>query len=338
MKIFERLEDRARARPMHIVLSEGEDERILRAARMAADGGVARVTVLGEPGRIAAVAADEGIDTDGVTLLDPAASPERERHAAALQELRRHKGMSLEQAREAAALPLYCAPLMVRLGEADGCVGGAVQSTADTVRAALQVIGTASGVKLVSSFFLMMFCEPYHERKGGLIFADCGLVVDPDDAELAHIAAASADSARALLAEEPRVAMLSFSTHHSADHPHAAKVARATENVRALRPDLRVDGELQLDACLVPAVAERKAPGSAVAGQANVLVFPNLDAGNIGYKLTERLGHAKAIGPVLQGLRQPANDLSRGCSADDVYRMIVVTVIQAQAGGQDASA
>lgn len=331
MKIFERLEDRARARPMHIVLSEGEDERVLRGARMAVDAGVARVTVLGDAGRIAAVAADAGIDTDGIRVLDPAASAERERYAAALQELRRHKGVSLEQAREAVARPLHCAPLMVRLGDADGCVGGAVQSTADTVRAALQIIGTADGVKLVSSFFLMMFCEPYHERKGGLIFADCGLVVDPDATELAHIAAASAESARALLGEEPRVAMLSFSTHRSADHPHADKVARATENVRALRPELKVDGELQLDACLVPEVAERKSPGSEVAGQANVLVFPNLDAGNIGYKLTERLGHAKAVGPVLQGLRQPANDLSRGCSAEDVYRMIVVTVIQAQA-------
>lgn len=336
MKIFERLEERARARPMRIVLSEGEDERVLRGARMAVDAGVAEVTVLGDAGRIEGVAADAGVDLAGIRVLDPARSDQRERYAAALQELRRHKGVSLEQARDAVAQPLYCAPLMVRLGDADGCVGGAVQSTADTVRAALQIIGTAEGVKLVSSFFLMMFCEPYHERKGGLIFADCGLVVDPDATELAHIATASAESARALLGEEPRVAMLSFSTRHSADHPSADKVARATETVRELNPALKVDGELQLDACLVPEVAERKAPGSAVAGNANVLVFPNLDAGNIGYKLTERLGHAKAIGPVLQGLRQPANDLSRGCSAEDVYRMVVVTVIQAQAiAGRD---
>ena len=233
-----------------------------------------------------------------------------------------------------AADPLFFANMMVRLGEADGSVAGAHYTTADTVRAAIQMLGMKTGYTLVSSFFIMLLCEPYHEIDGALIFADCGLVVEPDAAELAQIAIVSADTARSMLGMEPRVAMLSFSTHGSAKHPLADKVIEATETVRRQRPDILVDGEVQLDVGIIPEISARKAPDSRVAGRANVLVFPDLQAGNIGYKLVERLANALAIGPILQGLDKPANDLSRGCSADDVYRVTAVTVVQAQASEQ----
>jgi len=332
MKALHRIIAQARAVPKHIVLCEGGDARVLQAAVRAAAEGLAHITIVGNPAAILALAQEHALDLDAVRLVDPAQSSESEHYAQQLFVLRQAKGMTVEQARNAVQDPLCYANLMVRLGDADGCVAGAVHTTADVVRSAIQIIGVDPAFKLVSSFFLMMLCEPFHSLKGGFIFSDCALVVDPKAEELADIAMAAADSAQALLMEEPRVAMLSFSTSGSAHHAAVDKVHAATDRVKAQRPLLAIDGDVQLDAAIVAEISQRKVKDSVVNGRANVLVFPNLDAGNIGYKLAERMGGAVAIGPLLQGLKKPANDLSRGCSADDVYNVIAVTSVQAQGG------
>ncbi|MDY0071085.1 MAG: phosphate acetyltransferase [Thauera sp.] len=330
MKAINRIINRARAHPGRIVLCEAEDARILQAAQRSVREGTAHVILVGDQARIRARAEEEAFDLSGMELVDPATSPLRAAYAGELFCLREKKGMSREQAEAEMLKPLIFANMMVRQGDADGSVAGAVLTTGDVVRAALQIIGTDPSFKLVSSFFLMMLCEPFHSLKGGLIFSDCGLVVDPDAEELSEIAMAAADSARNLLEEDPRVAMLSFSTSGSAKHAAVDKVTTAAERVKAMRPELAIDGDVQLDAAIVAEIANRKLPDSQVKGRANVLIFPNLEAGNIGYKLAERVGGAVAIGPLLQGLAKPANDLSRGCSAEDVFHVIAVTVAQAQ--------
>ncbi len=338
MKALHRIIAQACADPKRIVLCEGDDPRVVQAAVKASQQGLARIVMVGDPATTRRLAAESGIDLAGIELIDPAASGLAESFAQELYRLRQKKGMTLEQARANVRDPLCFANLMVRLGHADGSVAGAVHTSADVVRNAIQIIGVKKSFKLVSSFFLMMLCEPFHTLKGGLIFSDCGLVVDPNAEELSEIAMAAADSARQLLMEEPRVAMLSFSTSGSAHHASVDKVVAASQRVKELLPELAIDGDVQLDAAIVAEIAQRKVKGSAVNGRANVLIFPNLDAGNIGYKLAERVGGAVAIGPLLQGLTKPANDLSRGCSADDIFHVIAVTVVQAQAADRDGTA
>ncbi|MEP1519203.1 phosphate acetyltransferase [Ascidiaceihabitans sp.] len=333
MSVLTNLQTRAAATPARIVLSEGHDPRIVAAAVSAVDAGIATIILVGPTDEITKQLSDAGsAPSDAIRIEDPATSTLTSEVAASYFELRQHKGVTMDVAEKQAQDPLVFAAMLVRNNHADGTVGGAVATTSDTVRAALQVIGKAKTAPLVSSFFLMVLPEGHPSGRGGMIYSDCGLVIDPSAEELAAIAQQSAASCRALMDEAPKVAMLSFSTKGSARHAKVDKVTEATALVKEQAPDLNIDGELQFDAAFVPSVGESKAPGSDVAGHANVMIFPNLDAGNIGYKITQRIGGATAIGPVLQGLAKPANDLSRGCVAEDVLHMIAVTALQAAHG------
>jgi phosphate acetyltransferase len=333
MKVMLSIRDRARSNNATIVLPEAGDERIVRAAVAAAGEGLARPVLIGDRGAIVAVAGRIGLDLAGVTIEEPGASRRLEAYSHLLFQRRKHKGITEAEATEMALDPMYFGALMVASGDGDGFVAGAATATAGVLRALIHSIGVAPGVSVVSSAFLMVVPSGDGEERA-FVFADPSVMPNPDPDELAAIAIAAATTYRGLTGDEPRVAMLSFSTRGSASHPDVDKVIEATGKARRLRPDLKIDGEMQADAAIIPGVAAKKAPDSEVAGRANVLVFPDLDAANIGYKLVERLAGAKACGPLIQGLARPASDLSRGCSVDDVVDVIAMTA--AQAGGEAA--
>ena len=317
-----RMKAAAKADKKTIVLPEGEDQRTIDAAKVIVAEDLANLVILGDP---------DQIQVEGVTVIDPKTAEKHEAYAAKFAELRAKKGVTLEQARAQMDDATYFGTMMVKMGDADGLVSGACHSTANTLRPALQILKTAPGTKLVSAFFIMCTQTPQYGADGTLIFADCGLNIAPSADELSEIAIASAQSWRAFMpGVEPRVAMLSYSSVGSAGGEGAEKVREATAITKQKAPELCVDGELQLDAAIVDSVGKLKAPESTVAGQANILVFPDLGAGNIGYKLVQRFGGAEAYGPVLQGIAKPVNDLSRGCSADDIVGVVAITAVQAQ--------
>ena len=321
-EFLDRMKAAAKSNKKTIVLPEGEDPRTIEAAKKIVEEDLANLVILGDPSTI---------DVPGVTVIDPRTAERKQAYAEKFAELRAKKGVTLPEALEQMNDATYFGTMMVKMGDADGLVSGACHSTANTLRPALQILKTAPGTKLVSAFFIMCTKSPEFGADGTLLFADCGMNINPNADELSEIALASAESWKAFMpGEEPKVAMLSFSTMGSAKGDVPTKVQEAVKLANEKNPELALDGDLQLDAALVQSVADLKAPNSAVAGNANILVFPDLEAGNIGYKLVQRFGGAEAYGPVLQGIAKPVNDLSRGCSADDIVGVVAITAVQAQ--------
>lgn len=323
---------RAKSRRQRIVLPESLEERTLTAADRALADSLADIILIGNPEEIRSLAAKLQLgNIDKATIIDPATSPKTEEYTQLLYELRKAKGMTLEEARKKVLDPLYFGCLIIKSGDADGQISGALSTTGDTLRPALQIIKCQPGVTCVSGAMLMLTQTPQYGEDGVLVIGDVAVTPMPDAAQLAQIAVCTAQTARSVGGfDEPRVAMLSFSTKGSARHEVVDKVVEATRLAHAMDPSLQIDGELQADAALVPSVGAKKAPGSHIAGRANVLVVPCLEVGNIAYKLVQRLGSAEAIGPILQGIARPVNDLSRGCSVEDIYKMIAITACQAQ--------
>ena len=322
-KIIDEIKNKARSDVKKIVYPEGFDDRILQSAQKILEEKLAKVVILGEEDKIMWRGGELGLNLEGVEIINPSNFENLESYAKELYKLRKEKGMTLEEAKEKILDVNYFGTMMVHMGDADGLVSGASHSTADTIRPALQIIKTKPGHTLASSFFIMVLEDKIY------FFADCGFVINPNSQELSEIALSTADSAKKF-GFTPKVAMLSFSTHGSAKDPLVDKVIKATELVRKKAPHLVVDGEVQLDAAIIPSIAKKKCPNSNLAGEANVLVFPDLNSGNIGYKLVERLAHAQALGPIVQGLNKPVNDLSRGCSVEDIVTVTAITVVEAQ--------
>ena len=330
MDLIKQIVERAKANKQRIVLPEGTEERTLKAAdRLLADE-VVEVILIGNPDEIKALAEKHGLtNIDKATIIDPINNPRKEVYANLLFELRKSKGMTIEKATALAEDPLYLGTLIIKNGDADGEVAGAQNTTGDVLRPALQIIKTTPGISVVSGAFLMFTPKAEYGENGLLVFADCAVMPNPNAQELAQIAVSTARTARAIAAIEPRVAMLSFSTKGSAKNELVDKVVEATRLAQEMAPEFAIDGELQADAAIIPSVGSSKAPGSAIAGRANTLVFPTLEVGNIAYKLVQRLAGAEAVGPVLQGIAAPVNDLSRGCSVDDIYKLVAITATQA---------
>ena len=331
MALIDRIIARACSNRQRIVLPESLEDRTITAADRALADGLADIILIGSPAEIVAKAAELGLKNIGkATIIDPATSPKTKEYANLLYELRKAKGMTPEEAHKLVMNPLYFGCLIIKSGDADGQISGALSTTGETLRPALQIIKCAPGITCVSGAMLLVTKTPQYGEEGVLVVGDVAVTPAPDAGQLAQIAVCTAQTARSVAGfAEPRVAMLSFSTKGSAKHEVVDKVVEATSLARQLDPSLKIDGELQADAALVPSVGAKKAPGSDIAGKANVLVFPNLEVGNIGYKLVQRLGNADAIGPILQGIARPVNDLSRGCSVEDIYNLIAITACQA---------
>jgi phosphate acetyltransferase len=328
MTLLENFKAKAKANPKRIVLPEGEEPRTVKAAVQIVNEELAHVVLVGNQEKIRAVAKEQGVDISRVPSIDPITSPKFEEYAQEYYEIRKSKGVTIEQARKFMTDTVFYGTMMVHKGEMDGLVSGALHTTGDTIRPALQIIKTKPMINIVSSSFVMIVPDCEYGDKGMFIFADCAVMPNPTDSELSQIAIASAETAKVLCGMEPRVAMLSFSTYGSAQHELVDKVKRATALAKQMAPELKIDGEMQADAAIIPRVGKSKAPNSPIAGQANVLIFPDLQSANIAYKLVERLAKAQAVGPVLQGIAKPINDLSRGCSVDDIVHLVAITSLQ----------